>query len=58
MTHVIPVIDQATSSRPLQPDECATLARRAAGLLDPAALSQARTGGSVVLWHDEHSACW
>jgi hypothetical protein len=58
MTDVIPLIDRAASSGPLPPDECATLARRAAGLLDPAVLSQARTGGSVMLWHDEHSISW
>jgi hypothetical protein len=58
MTYPIPVIDLAASRRPLQPDECATLARRVAGLLDPAVLSRARTGGSVELWQDEHSVCW
>jgi hypothetical protein len=59
MTYTIPVIDPGVSGRPLQPDECVAQARRAAGLLDPATLSEARTGGcSVVLWHDEHSVCW
>jgi hypothetical protein len=50
--------DLAASSRPLQPDECATAAGRAAGLLDPDVLARMRTGGSHVLWHDEHSICW
>ena len=50
--------DLAASGRPLEPDECAALAKRAAGLLDPAALAQARNGGSVVLWQDEHSVSW
>jgi hypothetical protein len=58
MTDVIALRDLAASSRPLPPDECATRARRAAGLLDPAVLSRARTGGSVMLWHDEHSVSW
>jgi hypothetical protein len=58
MTNVRPVIDLTAGKGPFQPDECAALARRAAGLLDPAALSQARTGGSVMLWQDECSVCW
>jgi len=48
MTYAIPFTELAASDRPLQPDECASLARRAAGLLDPAILSQARTGGGPV----------
>jgi hypothetical protein len=59
MTKAIPFTDLAVSGRPLQPDECASLAQRAAGLLDPDTLARARTcGGSVVLWDDEHSVCW
>ena len=59
MTKAIPFTDLAVSGRPLQPDECASLAQRAAGLLDPDTLTRARTcGGSVVLWDDEHSVCW
>jgi hypothetical protein len=59
MTYAIPFTDLAASERPLQPDECASLARRAAGLLDSAILAKARTGGgSVVLWEDEHSVSW
>jgi hypothetical protein len=59
MTRAIPFTDLAASGRPLQPDECASLAQRAAGLLDPDTLARARTcGGSVVLWDDEHSVCW
>ncbi len=46
----------AASERPFQPDECLALARRAAGLLDTAALSLA--GTSVALWEDEHSVAW
>ena len=38
MTSAIPFTDLAASDRPLQPGECAALAERAAGLLDPAAL--------------------
>jgi hypothetical protein len=58
MTYLIPVAELAKVRRPLQPDECVTLARQAATLLDPAALSQAREGGTVMLWHDEHSVSW
>jgi hypothetical protein len=58
MTSAIPFTELAASGRPLQPDECASLARRAAGLLDPDALAQARAGSSVVLWQDEHSVSW
>jgi hypothetical protein len=59
MTKAIPFTDLAVSGRPLQPDECASLAQRAAGLLDPDTLARARTcGGSVVLWEDEHAVCW
>jgi hypothetical protein len=58
MTYAIPVTELAAVRRPLQPDECVTLARRAASLLDPAALSRAREGGTVMLWHDEHSISW
>jgi hypothetical protein len=58
MTSAIPFTDLAASDRPLQPGECAALAERAAGLLDPAALALARAGASVVLWEDEHSVSW
>src|SRR5579863_1977508 len=58
MTYTFPFTDLAASSGPLPPDECAVLARRAASLLDRAALSQAREDGSVVLWHDDHSVSW
>ncbi len=58
MTYTFPFTELAASSRPWLPDECAALARRAASLLDQAALAEARTGGSVVLWHDEHSVSW
>jgi hypothetical protein len=58
MTYAIPFTDLAVSDRVLEPDECASLARRAAALLDPAVLAQARAGGSVVLWQDEHSVSW
>jgi len=48
----------AASGRPFQPDECAALARRAAGLVDTAVLLRTRTSTSFVLWHDEHSVAW
>jgi hypothetical protein len=50
--------DLAPSGRPLLPEECAALARRAADLLDPATLAEASTDGFVALWRDEHSVCW
>jgi hypothetical protein len=43
---------------PLQPDECAAMARRAAGLVDMAALPRAGTGASTVLWQDAESVAW
>jgi hypothetical protein len=43
---------------PLQPDECAAMARRAAGLVDMAALPRTGTGASTVLWQDEESVAW
>jgi hypothetical protein len=58
MTYAIPVTELAAVRGPLPPDECAALAKRAASLLNPAALSQAREGGTVMLWHDEYSICW
>jgi len=48
----------AASGRPFRPDECAALARRAAGLIRTAALSPAGPAASFVLWHDEHSVAW
>src|ERR1700734_676933 len=48
----------AASTRPFQPDECADRARRAAALVDLAGLPRDGTGGSFVLWHDEHSIAW
>lgn len=48
----------AASSRPFQPDECAALARRVAGLVDTAALPRTGTSASFVLWQDEHSVAW
>ncbi len=43
---------------PLQPDECAAMARRAAALVDVAALPRTGTGASTVLWQDEESIAW
>jgi hypothetical protein len=43
---------------PLQPDECAAMARRAAGLVDMAALARTGTGAFTVLWQDEESVAW
>jgi len=43
---------------PLQPDECAAMARRAASLVDSAALPRPGNGASFVLWQDEESIAW
>ena len=43
---------------PLQPHECAAIARCAASLVDLAALPRTRTGESSVLWQDEESIAW
>jgi len=43
---------------PLEPDECAAMARRAAVLADIAALPRSGTGASLVLWQDEESVAW
>ena len=43
---------------PLQPDECASMAKRAASLVDMAALPRTGTGASAVLWQDEESVAW
>ena len=43
---------------PLQPDECAAMARRAADLVDVAGLRQAEIAASTVLWQDEESIAW
>ena len=58
MTYPISLADLAAGGRPLRPDECVALAERAAGLLDPDTLAEARAGGSVVLWQDEYSVSW
>ncbi len=38
--------------------ECADRAERAAALIDLAGLPRDGTGGSFVLWQDEHSIAW
>jgi hypothetical protein len=47
----------AAAGRPLEPAECAALARSAAALIDPAVLA-GRGNTAVTLWHDEHSVAW
>ena len=42
----------------LQPDECVAMARRAAGLVDMAALARTGAAASSVLWQDEESIAW
>lgn len=46
------------TGQPFQPDECADRARRAAGLIDVAALPATGPGSSLPLWQDEHSVAW
>ena len=43
---------------PLEPAECAAMARRAAALVDPATLPTDGGGASFVLWQDEESVAW
>jgi hypothetical protein len=43
---------------PLEPDECAAMARRAAALIDLTALDRTQTGASSVIWEDEESVAW
>jgi hypothetical protein len=43
---------------PLEPAECAVMARRAADLVDPATLPRDGAGASFVLWQDEESIAW
>ena len=45
-------------SRTFRPDECADLARRAAGLIDLAALPRTGPGDFALLWWDEFSVAW
>ena len=62
--HYPPVFDRSsldaltTSDRDLSPEECAQLARRAADLVDLAALDRAGTGSFELLWRTEHSEAW
>jgi hypothetical protein len=46
------------TDRPFQPAECADRARRAAELVDVAALPRTGPATSVLLWQDEHSVAW
>jgi hypothetical protein len=43
---------------PLLPEECAAMARRAAALVEVAALPRSGSGASTVLWQDEESIAW
>ena len=44
--------------RPLAPQECADLARRAGALVDLAALDRSGPGSAVLLWRNQHSEAW
>ena len=44
--------------RPLAPEECADLARRAGALVDLAALDRSGPGSAVLLWRNQHSEAW
>ncbi len=46
------------TDQPFQPGECADRARRAAELVDIAALPRTGPGSSQLLWQDEHSVAW
>jgi hypothetical protein len=62
-----PVPDSVTSAElaaiaaapgPLQPAECAELARRAAAFIDTGALDRTGPGSYLLLWRDENSEAW
>jgi hypothetical protein len=44
--------------RPLAPQECADLARRAGAFVDLAALDRSGSGSAVLLWRNEYSEAW
>lgn len=46
------------ADRVLAPDECATLARSAAELVDLTVLERGGEGSFELLWRDEHSEAW
>jgi hypothetical protein len=46
------------SGRPLVPEECADLARRAVAFVDIAALDRSGPGSYVLLWRNDHSEAW
>ncbi|MBA3374430.1 MAG: hypothetical protein H0U00_01195 [Actinobacteria bacterium] len=48
----------ATQEHDLAPDECATLARAAAELVDLASLERAGKGSFELLWRNAHSEAW
>lgn len=48
----------SATDQPFQPAECADRARRAAELVNAAALPAAGPGASVLLWQDQHSVAW
>jgi hypothetical protein len=48
----------AATGRPLEPAECADLARAAAELVDIGALARDGSGSFELLWRNEHSEAW
>jgi Cysteine dioxygenase type I len=44
--------------RPLAPEECADLARRAGAFIDVAGLDRSGPGTAVRLWRNQHSEAW
>jgi hypothetical protein len=48
----------AATDRAFTPEECADRARRAAALVDTAALDRGGSGSYELLWADEHSIAW
>jgi hypothetical protein len=48
----------AATGRDLDPEECAALARAAAGLVDLASLDRSGKGSFELLWRNEHSEGW
>ena len=44
--------------RPLEPHECADLARRTAAFVDLAGLDRSGPGSALLIWRNQHSEAW
>ena len=57
-THVSARFAELGLGRVLTPEECAEQARRAAELVDVAAIDRSGSGEAQLLWRDDHSEAW